>query len=153
MLRISRENNTAIVTLFKWDVGRKWITRPAAVVRRLAYVCLLSVCTLISATTRPNFTFSMHFHCGWFLLRRRCGKFCISGFVDDVTFSHNVMCISKPWGRNSFNYCINSIEFSSTTIKTGKYTSWMAQPGRSLQSTIALFSTCRMPCGNSSEAV
>ena len=60
------------------------------------YLCSLSSClsvrSHISETTPPNFTkFLEHVACGRgsVLLRQRCDMLCTSGFVDDVTFSHN----------------------------------------------------------------
>jgi len=47
----------------------------------------------ISGTTDPNFIkYSVHYEadgCGSFLLWQHCDMLCASGYVNDVTFSHN----------------------------------------------------------------
>ena len=93
-----------IGTTFPLSLLPSIITSSTRRVRILQWACLsLCLSAHISETTRPNFTkFSMHVGCGRgsVLLWRRCDMFCFSGFVDDITFSHN--------GRMARHSCVFS---------------------------------------------
>jgi len=73
---------------------------------------------------------------GW-----RCDMLCTSGFVDDVTFSHNGLMsrrriYDRHNGRDSNQILLN------VTIKTSKYSSWVAGAKSAISDCLVVYPCC-----------